>query len=106
MTIIPIATLTLALPNTVPTTVGIVAKNPPFAAPLIITKATNGPKEFETGHITNILAALSKRETNKVFNGPNLSAARPHISLPTADEKLKPATRPAPALDVRPNELL
>src|SRR5438046_359750 len=47
-TIIPIATLTLALPKTLLATVGMVAKKPPFAAPLIITKAASRPSEVET----------------------------------------------------------
>ena len=96
------ATETLADPNTVPTTVGIVAKKPPLAAPLMITKAMSGPRLFDTGQITNMLAALSSNETKSMFSGPSLSASRPKMSRPMADEKLKPATRPVLALEERP----
>ena len=70
MTTIPIATDTRADPNTLPTTVGIVAKKPPFAMPLIITKTISGPKEVETGQRTNALKALSNRDEKTVVNGP------------------------------------
>jgi hypothetical protein len=82
VTIIPIATDTLAEPNTVPTTVGMVAKNPPFAAPLMMTKLMSGPREFETGQITSILAALNNKDMNNALSGPSLSAAKPQILQP------------------------
>lgn len=100
-TIIPIATLTLALPKTLPATVGIVAKKPPLAAPLIMTNAISGPSEVETGQKINILTAEVIRAKNNEFNGPIRSQRRPEMSRPTADEKLKLATRPAPALGAR-----
>jgi hypothetical protein len=100
-TIIPIATLTLALPKTVPATVGITAKKPPLAAPLMMTNAISGPNEVEAGHRTNILSADVIRAKNRAFNGPIRSQSSPEMSRPTADEKLKPATRPAPELAAR-----
>lgn len=100
------ATETLCDPNTVPTTVGIVAKNPPFAAPFMITKMTSGASESETGHITKTLIVVRNRPMKSVFRGPKASAARPELSRPTAEEILKPATRPAPALEERPREAL
>ena len=103
-TIIPIATLTLALPKTLLATVGMVAKKPPFAAPLIITKAMSGPNEVETGHRTNILTADVINARKSEFKGPIRSQSNPEKSLPTAEEKLKPATRPAPALEARWSE--
>ena len=103
-TIIPIATPTLRLPNTLPTTVGIVLKNPPFAAPFMITKTINGPRVSDTGHSTNILRALIKSEMKSVLTGPMKSARNPQRRRPTADEKLKPATRPAPADGDSPSE--
>jgi hypothetical protein len=103
-TIMPIATPTLLLPNTLPTTVGMVLKNPPLAAPLIITKTINGPREFDTGHRTSMLKALSIKERRSVFTGPMKSERRPQQRRPTADEKLKPATRPAPADADSPSE--
>src|SRR4051812_14336662 len=96
----PIATDTLAEPNTLPTTVGMVAKNPPLAIPLMITKTINGPKESETGHSTNALSALNSKDENTVFRGPILSQLKPQSRRPIADEKLNAATRPAPTLDV------
>ena len=92
----PIATPTLLLPKTLITTVGIVLKNPPFAAPLITTNAIRGPREVETGQITSILTALRARAMKSVLTGPIQSHRNPQMSLPTAEEKLKPATRPAP----------
>lgn len=89
-----------------PTTVGIVAKNPPLAAPFIITKTTTGPSESETGQIANMLTVVRNKPMKSVFRGPRASAARPKPSRPTADEMLKPATRPAPALEERPREAL
>lgn len=89
-----------------PTTVGMVEKNPPFAEPLITTKATNGPMELETGHNTKRLRALSSNEMNRVFMAPNLSHAKPQDRRPIAEEKLKAATRPAPALEGSPREFV
>ena len=106
VTIMPIATETRCEPKTVPTTVGIVAKNPPLAAPFIITKTTKGPSESETGQIANMLTVVRNKPMKSVFRGPSASAARPEPSRPTADEMLKPATRPAPALEERPREAL
>lgn len=89
-----------------PTTVGIVEKNPPFAEPLIITKTISGPIEFDTGHRTKILNALRSNDRKSVFSEPSLSHANPHERRPIAEEKLKAATKPAPALEGRPNELV
>jgi hypothetical protein len=83
-----------------------VLKNPPLAAPLMITKAINGPRVFDTGQSTNILNALNIRDSKSVFTGPIKSDRKPQQSRPTADEKLKPATRPAPAEGDSPKELL
>jgi hypothetical protein len=98
----PIATPTLRLPKTLPTTVGIVEKNPPFAAPLMITNAINGPRELLTGQSTSMLSAERRRAMNNVFTGPIQSDKNPHTNLPTADEKLNPATNPAPADGLNP----
>ena len=106
VTIIPIATDTRAEPKMDATTVGIQEKKPPLAAPLMMTKATRGPKEVDTGHSTSMLPALRISEMNKVFTGPMASQNIPHISRPIAEEKLKPATSPAPRLDDSPTELL
>jgi hypothetical protein len=102
----PIATDTLADPKTFPTTVGMQEKNPPLEAPLIMTKAINGPNELEMGHNTSILAALRMRDMNSVLSGPIASHRKPHTRRPTAEEKLNPATSPAPTLDDKPREEL
>lgn len=104
VTIIPMATDTLADPNTFPTTVGIVEKNPPFAIPLMITNTTNGPMDVETGQMISILRALSNSETNSVLSPPMVSLANPQVSLPKAEEKLNAATTPAPAAEPNPRE--
>lgn len=41
-----------------------------------------------------------------MLTGPIESERKPQISLPTAEEKLNPATRPAPSEAERPTELL
>lgn len=100
----PIATDTRCDPKTVPTTVGIVAKNPPLEAPLIITKRTIGARRFDNGHMTNKLSVVRNRPMKTVFRGPKASAARPEVRRPTAEEMLKPARSAAPALEERPRE--
>lgn len=105
VTIMPMATETLADPKTFPITVGMVAKNPPLAIPLMTTNATRGPSDSDTGHSTSILTALNRRETNSVLRGPTLSLPNPQINRPTADEKLKAATKPAPILEDNLREL-
>jgi hypothetical protein len=77
-----------------------VAKKPPFAMPLMITKAIKGPIELDTGQSTNTLTALRSRETVTVFKAPILSQLRPQTRRPIADAKLKAATRPAPVLEL------
>jgi hypothetical protein len=104
VTIMPIATLTRAEPKTEPTTVGIVEKKPPFAAPLITTKSTSGVRDVETGQMASTLTALRRRARKRTFTGPMRSLANPHPNRPSAEEKLKPATSPAPVLAERPTE--
>lgn len=106
LTTMPMATDTRAEPKTLPTTVGMVEKNPPFAEPLIMTKAISGPMELDTGQSTKMLNALSSNDRKSVFSDPSLSHANPHERRPMAEEKLKAATKPAPALDGRPSELV
>ena len=106
MVIIPIATPALADPNTLPTTVGIVEKNPPFAAPLIITNTARGARLIETGHIVSMLTAPRHREMNSVLRGPSASLARPKNKRPAAEARLKPATRAAPVLEERCRDVL
>jgi hypothetical protein len=106
VTIIPIATDTLADPKTLPTTVGMVEKNPPLATPLIMTKSIKGATVFANGHNTSILSALVNRDSNSVLTGPIKSLKIPQPTRPTADAKLNPATKPAPALAERPNDTL
>jgi hypothetical protein len=72
----------------------------------MITNAINGPRVFDTGQRTNILSALNVNESRRVFTGPTQSDKKPQQSRPTADEKLKPATRPAPEEADSPRDLL
>lgn len=102
----PIATETLAEPKTLPTTVGMVEKNPPFAAPFITTNAIKGANVLDAGHNTSILVALRRSDKKSVLSGPSTSLMDPNPSRPTADEKLNPATKPAPVLAERPKEVL
>lgn len=100
------ATETLAEPKTLPTTVGMVEKNPPFAAPLMMTNAAKGANALETGHSTSILVALRRRDRESVLSDPSRSLMNPNPSRPTPEEKLNPATKPAPVLAERPKEAL
>lgn len=98
----PIATDTLAEPKTFPTTVGIVEKNPPFAAPLMMTKIARGARVVEAGQRASILTAVSISEMNSVLSAPILSQSSPQTIRPTAEQRLNPARRPAPVLDGSP----
>lgn len=71
-------------------------KKPPFAAPLTITNTAKGAIVSDTGQMANMLMALMRRQKNSVLSAPSLSQRRPQRTLPTADEKLKPAKSPAP----------
>lgn len=72
----------------------------------MITNTMRGPRVVDTGHNASILTELSTNERRRVFSGPKRSLMNPQARRPTADEKLKPATRPAPALGERPSEVL
>lgn len=61
---------------------------------------------MDTGHNASILTELSTNDRRRVFSGPKRSLMNPQARRPTADEKLKPATSPAPALGERPSEAL
>jgi hypothetical protein len=102
VTTIAMTTNTLWDPNTLPTTVGIVEKKPPFAAPLRTTNTIIGASVVEAGHKANIVMALINKEMDKVFSDPTLSQRKPQRILPAADERLKPAKRPAPVDEDKP----
>ena len=104
VTIIPIATLTLALPKTFAATVGMIEKNPPLLAPLMMQKMISGPRVSDTGQSASIEIALSSNEAKSVFSGPNLSPSTPHRIRPTAEEKLKVATKVVPIWEDKPKE--
>jgi len=106
LTIRRIAAKTLLLAESLPTTVGIVLKKQPLAAPLMNTKTISGAKQLDTRHTTSMLTTLIMSEMKRVLTGPMQSKRRPQQSLLMADEKLKPATRPALAEAERPRELL
>jgi hypothetical protein len=100
------ATDTLCDPKTLPTTVGMVEKKPPFAAPLRTTKTVRGARVVDAGHSANIVTALINREQNRTLSAPNLSQKKPQRILPAADDRLKPARRPAPVEEDSPTDLL
>lgn len=100
-----ITTLTRALPNTLLATVGIVQKNPPFDSPLMTTNSASGPKVVEAGQMANMLRAVKSIDVNRTLMAPNLSQQIPQIIRPTAEDRVKPATRPAPVLDEKPRDL-
>ena len=98
-----IAIETLALPKTLLTTVGIVEKKPPLAAPLMRTKMMSGPRECDAGQIASMLMPVKISDTMRVLTAPIRSQAKPHMIRPTADARVKPATSPAPVLEDRPD---
>lgn len=100
--IIPITTLTRWLPKMLVATVGVQEKNPPFEMPFKTQKMANGASVCDTGQMASILKADNSSEANKTFTGPNLSQQKPHRIRPMAEEKVNPATRPAPVLDEKP----
>lgn len=81
-------------------------KKPPLATPLIITNIAKEARDVEFGQITNIVKAFNARQIKSVLSAPIRSQNRPHITRPIAEEKLKPARRPAPVDDDRPTDLL
>ena len=94
--------LTLALPKMFPTTVGMIAKKPPFPIPFMIVNMTSGARDVEIGHIMSMLRALTARDMNKLFKAPALSPRNPQRTRPRADEKLKAATSNAPVFAPSP----
>jgi hypothetical protein len=64
----------------------------------------SGVIEVETGQMASMLMALRRRATNSTLTGPMRSLANPHARRPMAEEKLNPATRPAPELDGSPRD--
>ncbi|KAJ2973126.1 hypothetical protein NUW58_g9019 [Xylaria curta] len=76
------------------TTVGIVEKKAPFAAPLRMTNTARGPIEMLNGQIRSILIALRRRDRFKVLSAPMPSARAPPPRRPTKDANWKAATRP------------
>lgn len=105
VTIILIAVATRAEPNTLPTTVGMVAKKAPLAIPLMTAKAARDASPVDAGHRASILSAVRASEMNKALRGPMTSHSAPLRILPMAEEKLNPAKSPAPEADDRPIEV-
>ena len=99
------AMLTLADPKQLPTTVGIVEKNPPFAIPFTTLNTANGARVVETGQTASMLMAAKLSDRNRALRGPILSHKKPLRIRPTADAKLKPANRPAPVAELKPTAL-
>jgi hypothetical protein len=68
-----IATATLALPKQLLTAVGIVEKNAPFAAPLMITNTISGASVVDCGHTAIFVNAVRMRDAKTVLSEPSLS---------------------------------
>lgn len=100
------AMATLALPNTLLIAVGMVEKKAPLAAPLMMTKAMSGPSSVEVGQIASIVIAVKTNDTRTVLIEPTLSDAKPERMRPAAEDKLKPATKPAPTFGEKPSDLV
>lgn len=100
------ATATLALPNTLLMAVGIVEKKAPLAAPLITTKTISGASSVDVGQIASIETAVKTRDARTVLIDPTLSDAKPERMRPAAEDRLKPATKPAPTLVEKPSDLV
>jgi hypothetical protein len=92
-------------PKTLPITVGIVEKKPPFAMPFKMTNGISGANVVEKGQITKLLSPVKTNDRKSTFIAPIRSQRRPQQILPSADAKLKPATNPAPTLDGSPIDL-
>ncbi|KAF6797516.1 hypothetical protein CSOJ01_12964 [Colletotrichum sojae] len=100
-----IATDTLADPNTFPTTVGIVEKKPPLETPFTMTKTTIGPRLVDAGQMASMLTADRSMDTRSTLSAPRASHSTPQQIRPTAEEKLNPATSPAPVEEESPMDL-
>lgn len=100
-----IATATLALPKTLLTAVGIVEKNAPFAAPLIMTKAISGGSDIDAGQTASMVMAVRMSEMVRVLSAPSLSQAIPEPIRPKPEAILNPATSVAPTLEENPIDL-
>jgi len=68
------------------------------------TKAMRGA--IVLGQRVSILTVLRLSARIRVFRGPARSHTKPQPTLPTAEERLKPATRLAPTKGERPSEAL
>lgn len=72
----------------------------------MMTKTTRGAVVLEMGHSVSILMVLRLSARKSVFKGPKRSQRKPLPILPTAEARLKPATRLAPTRDDKPSEAL
>ena len=61
---------------------------------------------LEIGHNVSILMVLRLSARKSVFKGPKRSHKKPLPILPTAEARLKPATRLAPTRGDKPSEAL
>lgn len=104
--IMPMTTLTRWLPKMLVATVGVQEKKPPFETPFKMQKIARGARDCETGQMTSMLKADSSSDARSTLTGPNLSQQKPQIIRPMADDRVNPATRPAPVLDEKPSAWL
>lgn len=102
----PMTTLTRWLPKMLVATVGVQEKKPPLEMPLRMQKMASGASDCETGQMTSMLKADRSSELRSTLTGPNLSQQKPQMMRPMADDRVKPATRPAPVLEEKPRAWL
>ncbi|KAI7645796.1 hypothetical protein KC319_g11942 [Hortaea werneckii] len=101
----PIATAAFSGPTIVAIAVGIVVKKLPLATPFKMLNTVSKASESEKGQIASMLSAFSAITRKNVLIPPNLSHAGPDSSRPTAVHALKPATKPAPVPEEKPNDV-
>jgi len=67
----PIAVDTLAEPKTLPTTVGMEEKNPPFIKPLSTAKTAKGARVVDAGQRASMVSELPRKNAARVFSVVN-----------------------------------
>lgn len=72
----------------------------------MMTKTSRGAVVLEMGHNVSVLMVLRLSARKSVFKGPKRSHRKPLPILPTAEARLKPATRLAPTRGDKPSEAL
>lgn len=66
----------------------------------------SGASVVEVGQMASIVTAVNTNDTRTVLMEPILSEAKPEMIRPAAEDRLKPATKPAPTLGEKPSDLV